>query len=559
MKKLSVLSILLAIVIPCSASTITVNWDGTGDHTTIQAGINAAVSGADTIIVAEGTYTGSGNRDIDFLGKAIAVQSESGPKNCIIDCNGTESEPHRGFYFHSGEGTTSILSGFTITNGYDDSWDGSAIKLQNSSPLISKCIIRDNADGHGGPITCQNSSPLISECIICDNIYRDGGAITQDINSSSTITNCVITRNIATSWDGYGGGVVGGGGTISNCIIAGNIIKRGAGICHYSGLIINCSIVGNRSMYEGAGVFWFEGELTNCIIWGNTVEGGSVPNGDVQVWDGYWTSMPAFCCIQDWERGGVCNIIADPCFISPGTWEDPCSTPDDMFDDVWLMGDYHLKSMFGRWNPNQSDWVYDAATSPCIDASDPNSDWTGELWPHGTRINMGAYGGTPQASMSPSTSGHAADLNNDYMINLSDLPVFGEAWSRKELLPCAGDVDRNGLIETADLRIVGQNWLTILNHPPEVLIVEPQDGSEHLVFEPLEIEADAWSIDSSVVRVEFLIDGSVIGEDNDGSDGWNTIWGGGWWGVTVITARATDDEGAITTSWPITVNIISPL
>ena len=56
MKKLSVLSILLAIVIPCSASTITVNWDGTGDHTTIQAGINAAVSGADTIIVAEGTY-----------------------------------------------------------------------------------------------------------------------------------------------------------------------------------------------------------------------------------------------------------------------------------------------------------------------------------------------------------------------------------------------------------------------------------------------------------------------------------------------------------------------
>ena len=37
-------------------STITVNWDGTGDYTTIQAGINAAVSGADTVIVAEGTY-----------------------------------------------------------------------------------------------------------------------------------------------------------------------------------------------------------------------------------------------------------------------------------------------------------------------------------------------------------------------------------------------------------------------------------------------------------------------------------------------------------------------
>ncbi len=42
----------------------------------------------------------------------------------------------------------------------------------------------------------------------------------------------------------------------------------------------------------------------------------------------------------------------------------------------------------------------DDVTSPCIDAGDPNSDWTGETWPHGGRINMGAYGGTREASMS---------------------------------------------------------------------------------------------------------------------------------------------------------------
>jgi hypothetical protein len=42
-------------------------------------------------------------------------------------------------------------------------------------------------------------------------------------------------------------------------------------------------------------------------------------------------------------------------------------------------------------------------TSPCIDAGDPNSDWTGEIWPHGERINMGTYGGTQQASMSTQT------------------------------------------------------------------------------------------------------------------------------------------------------------
>ena len=46
---------------------------------------------------------GEGNRGIDFSGKAITVRSENGPENCIIDCNGTEEELHRGFFFQSGE------------------------------------------------------------------------------------------------------------------------------------------------------------------------------------------------------------------------------------------------------------------------------------------------------------------------------------------------------------------------------------------------------------------------------------------------------------------------
>jgi hypothetical protein len=42
------------------------------DSTTIQGGINGAVDG-DTVMVADGTYTGEGNRDIDFTGKAIVM------------------------------------------------------------------------------------------------------------------------------------------------------------------------------------------------------------------------------------------------------------------------------------------------------------------------------------------------------------------------------------------------------------------------------------------------------------------------------------------------------
>ena len=76
---------------------------------------------------------------------------------------------------------------------------------------------------------------------------------------------------------------------------------------------------------------------------------------------------------------------------------------DPFFADV-NNGDCHLKSEAGRWDPIGQSWVQDAVTSPCIDTGDPDSDWTAELWPHGKRMNMGAYGGTPQASMSLSDS-----------------------------------------------------------------------------------------------------------------------------------------------------------
>jgi hypothetical protein len=73
---------------------------------------------------------------------------------------------------------------------------------------------------------------------------------------------------------------------------------------------------------------------------------------------------------------------ADPCFA------DPCS------------GDYHLLSWCGRYSAEQDIWVVDKVTSPCIDAGDPNHDPGNEPMPDGGRINMGAYGGTTQASMS---------------------------------------------------------------------------------------------------------------------------------------------------------------
>jgi hypothetical protein len=93
------------------------------EYSTIQRAIDVSWDGG-TVWVADGNYTGQGNRDIDFRGKAIMVRSENGPDDCIIDCNGTQTENHRGFYFHNGEDPCSVLQGFTIRNGHAEEGGG---------------------------------------------------------------------------------------------------------------------------------------------------------------------------------------------------------------------------------------------------------------------------------------------------------------------------------------------------------------------------------------------------------------------------------------------------
>jgi len=160
------------------------------DYSTIQAGIDAA-SGGDAVIIADGTYRGNGNIDIDFKGKAITVESENGPLNCIIDCEGNG----RGFYFHNGETESSILSGITITNGQES--NGGGIRC-SSSPIINNCrIIGNTATSSGGGIFFAVWSAKITNCVIAGNSAGAGGAIYVS-NAKPEIINCTMIGNTAT-------------------------------------------------------------------------------------------------------------------------------------------------------------------------------------------------------------------------------------------------------------------------------------------------------------------------------------------------------------------------
>ncbi|MBN1765775.1 MAG: hypothetical protein JW860_10995 [Sedimentisphaerales bacterium] len=268
------------------------SWTGTdpcciapdGPKATIQAGISAA-SGGDTIIVAQGTYTGTGNRDIDFLGKAITLQSENGPETCIIDCQATFYDTHRGFYFHSGENSNSVLKGFTINNGYRRNQPGGGIYCEASSPRIEDCIIEGNTtkgsngtssshkgnDGLGGGIYCYSSNPAIIDCIITDNLAQGGNGL----DGQCGMTDCY---GPGTGGKAYGGGIYCTSNShpvLNNCTVEGNRGYAGhAGDAEEEVLLQAASGADAR----GGGIYCGSDctvELYNCILSENQVIGGN--------------------------------------------------------------------------------------------------------------------------------------------------------------------------------------------------------------------------------------------------------------------------------------------
>jgi hypothetical protein len=162
------------IGVGASADTLLVSPDGTGEYPTIQGAIDAAVDG-DVIELADGTYRGEGNRDIEYLGKAITVQSASGdPTACILNCEGPGN---RGFHFRHDEGPASVLVGVTVMNGSPPgvwSFDGGgAIRCNpNASPTIANCVFRDNWAINGSDWSW------------------DGGAIAAYSTPGPSVTNC---------------------------------------------------------------------------------------------------------------------------------------------------------------------------------------------------------------------------------------------------------------------------------------------------------------------------------------------------------------------------------
>jgi hypothetical protein len=159
-----------SIVSPSLAATYFVRPDGKGDFPTIQQAIDAAHHG-DIIELADGTFVGDGNRHIDYRGKILTIRSRVEFRPCIIDCEGSEADPHLGFNFHSSEGPSPFWRRWRSQMG--TSLPG-AIWIENeSSPTIRHCIFsHGTAISGGGAIYCNDSSPTFIDCCFVGNVQR---------------------------------------------------------------------------------------------------------------------------------------------------------------------------------------------------------------------------------------------------------------------------------------------------------------------------------------------------------------------------------------------------
>jgi hypothetical protein len=176
--------------------------------------------------------------------------------------------------------------------------------------------------------------------------------------------------------------------------------------------------------------------ITNSIFWNNR-------DGDLLDCQGQYS------CIENGSAGQG-NISKDPCFVDADN------------------GDYHLRSEGWRWAGGGTGWAWDDVTSPCIDAGNPGTCLANEpmsiprdpdnIYGVNIRVNMGAYGGTSQASIPPHNWAMLADLNNDGIVDWRDADLWAHYWlaSGGEL---PGDLDRTGQVDGLDFALLGVGWM----------------------------------------------------------------------------------------------------
>ena len=321
---------------------------------------------------------------------------------------------------------------------------GGGIFNLSSSPSIINCVFEENLGGYGAAVGASNGSPALTDCTFIDNRARINGGAVHMAGGNPTILRGRFARNSATE---SGGAVLLGGGLseLRNCLFMENAADWGGAVSlsHDAGILFeNCTFSSNTASHGNSlatnsygGLSPSSVEIENCILWGDD-EGGPGGSGRAKTVDGasyfkeVWNEDRSRIAIRYSNLRGGCDAIHDG--YGDVIWGDGNTDADPLFADP-TQGDVHLKSQAGRWLRDDGRWTTDDVTSPCIDAGDPMSPIGWEPFPNGGRVNMGAYGGTVEASKSYFGGPVcdvivAGDINGDCRVDFADFAILARQW-----------------------------------------------------------------------------------------------------------------------------------
>ncbi len=449
-------SALAAALLLCPpAAAIIINVPG--GQPTIQAGVNAANIN-DEVVIANGVYTGAGNRNINLLGKQITVRSASdNPAACVIDCQNAG----RGFILQSGETQNTRIRGLTIRNGVapggappNDRAGG--IVTVNSSVTVENCVIEScdaAAGGGGGGFFNFGGAPIIIGCRFVGNTAPNFGGAIEVFSSNTTIRDCVFLNNVAS----VGGGIEFGQSTtasVTNSLFVGNMAQGarfgfpaygGGGVVCYNGAnvtIRNSAFVNNSTNHiaaidGGGGLFTSNSpvNVANTIFWGNTDLMGPAEASQLKR-QGTGTIVLNYSDVQGLTGalGGAGNIGADPMFANPGA------------------GNYRLGVGSPAIDAGSNAFVpagviTDLDNAPrFVDAFNYPDSGAGIA----PIVDIGPY---EAAAGTPSPC--PGDLDGDGQVGAADLALLLGAWNGG---PGPADLDNSGTVGSGDLAILLGAW-----------------------------------------------------------------------------------------------------
>jgi hypothetical protein len=352
---------------------------------TIAEGIAASLDD-DTILVADGVYSGPQNRNLAFGGRDIVVRSANGSAACVIDCD----DLGNAFEIDDGESSASRIEGFTIVDGKTLSYGG-GIRLYQSHTTIRDVRFVSCQGSRGGGLMLQNSNSLVSDCSFENGISTEGGGLAV-LFGTPRIVRCSFTGNLAVGGGsgGRGGaiyvgsspvtlmshlelidneaGFAGGGLTVdaspvvvvSHALFAGNSASRGGAVQVRSSSLYLRSSTFAGNLTPGHAAIFAEAldpqprdlQFLDCIAWDDPLANAGIVHAataliSVRVERTDLRGGPASLILQGGSTAilGPGNLAVDPQFADA---DGPDNNPATFLDNDYRLG----------------------AASPCIDAGD---------------------------------------------------------------------------------------------------------------------------------------------------------------------------------------------